>query len=339
MYYEVSNELYHHGIMGQKWGVRRYQNPDGSLTAAGRERYGNSHEINIGKDSKLYRVSIEKDDPTYDNKKYLSINERDNEKWQNYLGEHYTAQGRKVYNVEYMPVKDLKIAPYTKLGEYYLQSHPITKYVMNMNVDDAKKFMGYDTDGPLEGISLALAAQKYDKDIDSDMRKWLKDQGYQGVQDLHGMNTSKDPVIIFDPDENLRQTKVSEFKGKSKPGKLATVRPSSVDNVNDAKDVIKTDTKIIAKQAAKEMASDIMRWEKEGTSRHENLKGMNKQQLENFFEKKIEDNISKGSNYDPNLWDDDSFNFVMDDVIEEYGMPVDFDYDWKNKKVTSMNIT
>ena len=34
-----STELYHHGIKGQKWGVRRYQNPDGSLTAAGRNRY------------------------------------------------------------------------------------------------------------------------------------------------------------------------------------------------------------------------------------------------------------------------------------------------------------
>lgn len=33
------NELYHHGIMGQKWGVRRYQNPDGSLTLAGKRRY------------------------------------------------------------------------------------------------------------------------------------------------------------------------------------------------------------------------------------------------------------------------------------------------------------
>lgn len=32
-------ELRHHGILGQKWGVRRFQNADGSLTAAGKERY------------------------------------------------------------------------------------------------------------------------------------------------------------------------------------------------------------------------------------------------------------------------------------------------------------
>lgn len=38
MYYYELNELYHHGIKGQKWGVRRYQNPDGTLTDAGKAR-------------------------------------------------------------------------------------------------------------------------------------------------------------------------------------------------------------------------------------------------------------------------------------------------------------
>lgn len=41
-----NDELYHHGIKGQRWGVRRYQNPDGSLTAAGVRRYGTVENFN-----------------------------------------------------------------------------------------------------------------------------------------------------------------------------------------------------------------------------------------------------------------------------------------------------
>lgn len=41
------NELYHHGIKGQKWGVRRYQYTDGSLTPAGKKRYQNIDNANM----------------------------------------------------------------------------------------------------------------------------------------------------------------------------------------------------------------------------------------------------------------------------------------------------
>ncbi len=33
-------DIEHHGIKGQRWGVRRFQNKDGTLTSAGKKRYG-----------------------------------------------------------------------------------------------------------------------------------------------------------------------------------------------------------------------------------------------------------------------------------------------------------
>lgn len=51
------SELYHYGIQGQKWGVRRYQNEDGSYTDEGKKRYGVSSDGKMSKEGKrVYRA-------------------------------------------------------------------------------------------------------------------------------------------------------------------------------------------------------------------------------------------------------------------------------------------
>ena len=42
-----SDELCHYGIRGMRWGIRRYQNSDGSLTTAGRKRYSTDKHHSI----------------------------------------------------------------------------------------------------------------------------------------------------------------------------------------------------------------------------------------------------------------------------------------------------
>lgn len=80
-YYISNNELYHFGIKGQKWGIRRYQNPDGTLTEAGKRR--KAKEESLSDDEKRFRELKKKKFSEMSNDEVNEYNNRAN-LYQNY---------------------------------------------------------------------------------------------------------------------------------------------------------------------------------------------------------------------------------------------------------------
>lgn len=109
----VNNELYHWGIKGMKWGVRRYRNNDGTLTNAGRKRYSSKKPI-----SEDYKRAHKKTDVKYMSDKELrDVNNRlQMEKQYTQLTEKKKSAGRKF-------VTGVLVASATAVATKYATKH------------------------------------------------------------------------------------------------------------------------------------------------------------------------------------------------------------------------
>ena len=106
----MNNYIQHHGIKGQKWGVRRFQNKDGSLTPAGKKRNSIRDSVSIAGHKTMAKVygtnekAYEKSNPTLSSMNAAAKAEHLNKVEEIKKGKSYVD---KMINEEKKIVKDL----------------------------------------------------------------------------------------------------------------------------------------------------------------------------------------------------------------------------------------
>ena len=162
-------ELKHHGIKGQRWGVRRYQNADGSLTPLGKKKYGTKENFerqmaaeNLKKQSKkLSKIESNKSKKTVKDMTDDELRSRINRLS---MERQYLDLNRQISSLT--PQKQSKGQAFVKsVGKDVLS--PVAKNIGKQYLEKAlKKKFGLDVKDPLEGLKKEVEKLRLNKEFE-----------------------------------------------------------------------------------------------------------------------------------------------------------------------------
>lgn len=246
LYSSLSNEMYHHGIKGQRWGIRRYQNSDGSMTPKGRERQNNSEGKKKMSTRKKVAIAVGVTAAVaagaYFVHRYRAMNAdsiiKKGKEFQHMgravedLSKPFYASHRKSDNIAYsknnlfgptwtqkktlVGNKDLKIAGKKATLDTFKE------WVQTSTVGQ-QKFSTLDTNNRRQLKSEYYKFNKsmsspdmFDKKVFGDFYSKVKDKGYDAIRDINDQQYSKkkSPILIIGSLSEIMTVKVVDLTNK-----------------------------------------------------------------------------------------------------------------------------
>lgn len=264
-----SNELYHYGILGMKWGIRRYQNKDGSLTPAGKQRYAeeSNKKIQRNKDGsstipagfKFNRVGKASLDINKSGGLYVSYGKEDAARYVKSLGPTTIGKllGQYGEAVQHITVKKaLKMPSNTQTvketAELLLSNENLLKrfnesiysfvttgdFDKNVTKDDLYRSLKDPNSKNAQKLSYGVSSFLGDENYADDSKivyEHFRNKGYDAIPDIHDLlsGTSKTAMIVINPNkvEVTSVTMISKDVMKSAKSYVKTLEKLKVSDL------------------------------------------------------------------------------------------------------------